>query len=240
MAKLYYYYGSMGSSKSMNLLMAAYNYEDQGKEVLVFTSGVDDRAGYNIVKSRAGASREALPVHKDTNIYETVLSYLEDGMDLYCVLMDEVQFYSERHILELTKVVDALNIPVLAYGLKTDFRGKLFEGSKALLEHADKIEEIKTICVFCNRKATHNLRTNDGNPVYTGSIIQIGDEEYYPVCRKHHKTPPLCEDQKIKRTESVRSMDTKEKKEVKIKTIGPIPDIILYESGWRLEKDEDK
>ena len=110
MAKLYYYYGSMGSSKSMNLLMAAYNYEDQGKEVLVFTSGVDDRAGYNIIKSRAGASREALPVHKDTNIYETVLSYLEDGMDLYCVLMDEVQFYSERHILELTKVVDALNI----------------------------------------------------------------------------------------------------------------------------------
>ena len=237
MAKLYYRYGSMGSSKSMNLLMTAYNYEDQGKEVLVFTSGVDDRAGENIVKSRVGPSREALPVHKDTNIYEIVKKYLDDEVNLYCILMDEVQFYSERHVLEMTRVVDDLKIPIIAYGLKTDFRGKLFEGSKALLEHADKIEEIKTICVFCNKKATHNLRTNNGEPVYKGDVIQIGDEEYYPVCRKHHKRPPLSDSGQVVKTPSIESLSQEVQTEVRVKTVGPIPDIILYESGWEFDKE---
>lgn len=222
----------------MNLLMAAHNYEEQGKEVLVFTSGVDDRAGHNIIKSRVGPSRKALPVHKNTDIYQTVITHIENGSKLYCILMDEVQFYTKQNILDITKVVDYLGIPVLAYGLKTDFRGELFEGSQALLEQADKISEIKTICVFCNNKATHNLRTNGGEPVYTGEVIQIGDEEYYPVCRKHHNDPPLTEENKIKKTPSVKSIDLKPEEEAKVRPRGSITDTVLYETKWSIASKE--
>lgn len=204
MAKLYYYYGAMSSSKTMNLLMAAHNYETQGKPVLVFTSAMDDRAGQNIIKSRVGVSRKAIAVGEDTDIYHTVKEKAEKKT-YYCVLLDEVQFYKEKHIVQLSKIVDELNIPVLAYGLKTDFLGGLFEGSKALIEQADKIDEIKTVCSFCNKKATHNLRTNDKKPVYSGSQIQIGDDEYFPVCRKHHNCPPVCSNGSIKNFKSVKA-----------------------------------
>lgn len=182
----------------MNLLMVAHNYETQGKPVLVFTSAVDDRAGHNTIKSRVGVSRDAIAVGEATNIYDIVKEKSETKT-YYCVLLDEVQFYKKKHIKQLSQVADELNIPVLAYGLKTDFMGNLFEGSKALMEEADKIDEIKTVCTFCNKKATHNLRTNDGVPVYTGEQIQIGDDEYFPVCRKHHANPTMQDSGKVKR-----------------------------------------
>lgn len=198
MAKLYFYYGAMGSSKSMNLLMAAHNYESQGKSVLVFTSGIDTRAGKNLIKSRVGPFRVARPVFDSTNIFYKVKEYIETDNDLYAILLDEVQFYTQAHISQLSDIVDDLGIPVLAYGLKTDFTGKLFEGAQALLEQADRIDEIKTICTFCNKKATHNLRTIDKHPIFHGEQIQIGDDEYYPVCRKHHKRPILDNNEHIK------------------------------------------
>lgn len=214
MAKLYFYYGAMSSSKTMNLLMAAHNYETQGKPVLAMTSAIDDRAGNSIIKSRVGVSRRALPVGPSTNLFELVKEKQKDK-DYYCVLLDEAQFYSKENITDLSRIVDELDIPVLAYGLKTDFRGELFEGSKALLEQADKILEIKTICTFCNKKATHNLRTNNGAPVYEGSQVQIGDEEYFPVCRKHHSNPKMNGHGKIIR---FRTEEEKEKDKVAKKT----------------------
>jgi len=125
----------------------------------------------------------------DTNIYDYV-----NKMDrkIYCVLIDEAQFLKKEHVLQLIKIVDELNIPVMAFGLKNDFRNELFEGSKYLLIYADKIEEMKTICWFCPHKATMNLRIHNGKPVYEGEQVQIGgNESYYPVCRKHYFHPQL-------------------------------------------------
>src|SRR5699024_54285 len=118
-----------------------------------------------------------------------------------CVLIDEAQFLTKDHVLQLAHIVDELNIPAMAFGLKNDFRNQLFEGSEYLLLYADKIEEMKTICWYCHRKATMNLRLSDGKPVYTGEQIQIGgNESYYPVCRKHYQHPPV--EQNGDRTES--------------------------------------
>lgn len=189
MASLFFNYGPMASSKTMNLLMVAHNYEAQGRQILVFTSGLDDRSGKNIIKSRVGPKRTALPVYEETNIYREVVEYIKEYGGLSCIICDEAQFYSEEHISQLASIVDDLDIPVMAYGLLTNFRGKLFDGSKALIELSDKIVEVKTLCVFCDKKATHNLRTNNKIPVYKGDTIQIGDDEYFPVCRKHHKAP---------------------------------------------------
>lgn len=189
MAQLFFKYGSMNSGKSMDILKVAHNYEEQGKKVLLMTSGVDDRAGRGKIASRVGLERDVVPIFNDTNVFDYV-KQVDDK--LYCILVDEAQFLSRDHIIQLARIVDDLNIPVMAYGLKNDFRNQLFEGSQNLLIYADKIEEIKTICWFCSHKAIMNLRIHDGNPVYEGEQIQIGgNESYYPVCRKHYFHPVL-------------------------------------------------
>ena len=189
MSKLYFRYGAMNSGKTTLLLQVAHNYEEQGKPVVLMTSGVDDRSGRGIIASRIGLERKVKPIMDDTNIYDYV-----NKMDrkIYCVLIDEAQFLKKEHVLQLIKSVDELNIPVMAFGLKNDFRNELFEGSKYLLIYADKIEEMKTICWFCPHKATMNLRIHNGKPVYEGEQVQIGgNESYYPVCRKHYFHPQL-------------------------------------------------
>ena len=180
MAQLFFKYGAMNSGKSIEILKVAHNYEEQDKPVLLFTSAID-------VSSRIGVRREAIPIFDDTPIYEIVEG---QAVKPYCILIDESQFLSKQHILELARIVDELNIPVMAFGLKNDFQNELFEGSKYLLLYADKIEEIKTICWYCHKKASMNMRVVDGVPVYTGEQIQIGgNDAYYPVCRYHYNHP---------------------------------------------------
>ena len=189
MAQLFFKYGAMNSGKSIDILKVAHNYEEQGKPVVLMTSGVDDRSGRGIIASRIGLERKVKPIMDDTNIYDYV-----NKMDrkIYCVLIDAAQFLKKEHVLQLIKIVDELNIPVMAFGLRNDFRNELFEGSKYLLIYADKIEEMKTICWFCPHKATMNLRIHNGKPVYEGEQVQIGgNESYYPVCRKHYFHPQL-------------------------------------------------
>ncbi|GEN47917.1 thymidine kinase [Ligilactobacillus pobuzihii] len=188
MAQLFFRYGAMNSGKSIEILKVAHNYEEQNKKVLICTSGIDNREGVGYIASRVGLKRSAVPVFDKTDIF----SLVQDGYgDISCLLIDEAQFLKKHHIVELTKIVDQLKIPVMAFGLKNDFQNELFEGSKYLLLYADKIEEMKTICWFCNKKAIMNLRFNNGAPVYSGEQILIGgNEQYYPVCRKHYFDPP--------------------------------------------------
>ncbi len=192
MAQLFFKYGAMNSGKSIEILKVAHNYEEQNKKVMLFTSAIDNRDEVGYVSSRIGVRREATPVFDDTDIYQLVKESQLKKEEIYCVLIDESQFLSKKHILDLTKVVDELDIPVMAFGLKNDFLNELFEGSKYLLLYADKIEEIKTICWYCHKKANMNMRMVDGHPVYQGEQIQIGgNESYYPVCRKHYFNPPI-------------------------------------------------
>ena len=189
MAQLFFKYGAMNSGKSIEILKVAHNYEEQNKPVVLMTSGIDTRSGVGQVKSRIGISKEALPIFEETDIFSVVQTL---GYTPYCVLIDEAQFLSARHVLDLTKIVDELKIPVMAFGLKNDFRNELFEGSKFLLLYEDKIEEMKTICWFCHKKAIMNLRYVNHVPVYEGKQVQIGgNETYYPVCRQHYVNPTM-------------------------------------------------
>lgn len=177
----------MNSGKTIEILKVAHNYEEQNKSVVLMTSGLDTRVGVGIVSSRIGLEREAIPVFQQTDIFECI-QQLEDHP--YCVLIDESQFLTKKHVEQLAKVVDVLDIPVMAFGLKNDFRNEMFEGTKYLLLYADKLEELKTICWFCHKKATMNLHYLDGKPIYEGTQVQIGgNESYYPVCRKHYFNP---------------------------------------------------
>ncbi|WP_100486802.1 thymidine kinase [Sporolactobacillus pectinivorans] len=190
MAQLFFKYGAMNSGKSIEIIKVAHNYEEQGKPVLLFTSGIDDRDEVGSISSRIGFKRSAIPIFKETDIFNIVVDYQPRP---HCVLVDEAQFLSKEHVLQLTKIVDECDIPVMGFGLKNDFRNELFEGSKYLLLYADKIEEMKTICWFCEKKATMNLRIDgNGKPVYSGEQIQIGgNESYYPVCRRCYMHPPI-------------------------------------------------
>ena len=189
MAQLFFRYGAMNSGKSIEILKVAHNYEEQGKPVVLFTSALDDREGVGYISSRIGLKRKAIPVTEEMNIFSVV-----QGIEkpVACVLIDESQFLNKEHVRQLAQIVDELKIPVMAFGLKNDFRNQLFEGSEQLLLLADKIEEMKTICWFCHKKAIMNLRVHDGKAVYTGEQIAIGgNETYYPVCRKHYHDPLL-------------------------------------------------
>lgn len=190
LAQLYYKYGAMNSGKSIEILKVAHNYQEQNKPVLLFTPGIDTRDEEGYISSRIGLREKAIAIYEQTNIFTIVKNYSNKP---YCILIDEVQFLSKEQVLQLTKIVDELAIPVMGFGLKNDFRNELFEGSRYMLIYADKIEEMKTICWFCERKATMNLRVDgNGQPVYTGEQIQIGgNEAYFPVCRKCHTNPPL-------------------------------------------------
>ncbi len=191
MAQLYFRYSSMNAGKSLDVLKIAYNYEEQSKNVLIFNSILDTRYGKSVVASRTGIQRDAISFSKETDFKQIVKSELENK-DIHCILIDEAQFLTKAQVLDLTDIVDDYNVPIIAYGLKNDFSNQLFEGSEALLIYADKIEEIKTVCWFCNKKATMVLRVVDGVPTYRGEQIQIGgNQNYMPVCRRCYKKPNL-------------------------------------------------
>ncbi|MFC5446907.1 thymidine kinase [Paenibacillus aestuarii] len=180
MAKLYFRYGTMNSGKSIEVLRVAHNYEEQGKKVLLLTSVVDDRFGVGKVTSRIGMQKNAIAVDDAMNMVEMARTEKPN-----CILVDEAQFLNTAQVTQLIEIVDELNIPVIAYGLRADFMGELFEGSTALLAAADTIEEIKTVCWYCDKKAIMNMRCKDGEPVFHGEQIQMGgNESYVPVCRK--------------------------------------------------------
>ena len=187
MAKLYFYYSSMNAGKSTSLLQSSYNYKERGMNTLVLAPELDDRYGVGTVKSRIGLESEATTFAKDDNLFDIISSRLATE-PLHCVLIDEAQFLSKDQVFQLGEVTDSLNVPVLAYGLRTDFQGEPFEGSKYLLAWADTLNELKAIC-HCGRKATMVVRLDaDGNAVREGSQIEIGgNDRYLSMCRRHFK-----------------------------------------------------
>jgi thymidine kinase len=187
MAKLYFYYSSMNAGKSTNLLQSSYNYKERGMNTMVFAPSFDDRYGPGKVTSRIGIESEATTFRTDTNLLE-VVSAANDEQRVHCVLIDEAQFLTRDQVFQLSDLTDKLNIPVLAYGLRTDFQGEPFEGSKYLLAWADNLKELKAIC-DCGRKAIMVLRMDaDGNAVTEGSQVEIGgNDRYVSMCRKHFK-----------------------------------------------------
>jgi len=178
MAKLYFRHGTVSSAKTMNLLVVAYNYRQQGKKILVLKPALDTRFGEEMIRSRAGLEQKAdLLLKENSRIPDEVL----EGVN--CVLVDEAQFMSVRVINQLREIAVFRNIPVICYGLRTDFRSQLFEGAKRLMELADAIEEIKTTCAFCNRKAIMNLKHSNGRATIEGPSVDLGAEEkYFPAC----------------------------------------------------------
>jgi len=193
MAQLYYRYSTMNAGKSIEVIKIAHNYEERGKNVLTLLPAVDNRYGVGVITSRIGVQREATVVEESTNILELFMAKnAEEPID--CVLVDECQFLKKHHVMELVEIVDSCNVPVLAYGLKNDFRNELFEGSYYMLIYADKIEEVKTIC-WCGRKATMVARVQDGKIVRQGQHIMIGGNNMYvSLCRKHYNDGRLGPD----------------------------------------------
>lgn len=185
MAKLYFYYAAMNAGKSTTLLQADYNYRERGMQTMLWTAAHDDRAGTGTIGSRIALSAPARTYNDSVDLFDAIGGELKKrGLD--CILVDEAQFLSQHHVLQLCEVADALGIPVLCYGLRTDFRGKLFPGSAALLALADSLIELKAVCE-CGRKATMNLRVDeDGHAVAAGAQTEIGgNERYVALCRKH-------------------------------------------------------
>ena len=185
MAKLYFNYSSMNAGKSTMLLQANHNYSERGMNAQLYTSALDNRFGNDEITSRIGLKKKSNIFTKDTNIFEEI-ALQHKALFVDCLLIDEAQFLTKKQVEQLGKIVDKLEIPVLAFGIRTDFQGNLFEGSKFLLAWADNLKEIKTIC-HCGRKATMVLRINDqGKVIENGAQIEIGGEDkYVSVCRKH-------------------------------------------------------
>ena len=185
MAKLYFYYASMNAGKSTLLLQADFNYRERGMRTMLFTAAIDDRYGRGRIASRIGLEAQAHLFAPGTDLHAEVAVEHDRGA-LACVLIDEAQFLSRDQVFQLAAVCDDLRIPVLAYGLRTDFQANLFEGSKWLLALADTLSEIKAICA-CGRKATMNLRLDGaGDAERDGAQTEIGgNERYVAVCRRH-------------------------------------------------------
>lgn len=185
MAKLYFYYASMNAGKSTVLLQADFNYRERGMETMLYTAGVHDRAGHGVIDSRIGLDKQARPFDAATEIRAEVEAELA-RRKVHCILIDEAQFLSRDQVLQLASICDELNIPVLAYGLRTDFQANLFEGSAALLALADSLVELKAVCE-CGRKATMNLRVDtEGRAVRLGAQTEIGGNDLYvALCRRH-------------------------------------------------------
>lgn len=180
MAKMYFRYGSVSSAKTLNLLAVAHNYRQQGKNVLICKPKFDARFGKTVVKTRAGLSAEAdILYDQDTRFRD------HDLKDIHCILIDEAQFLHKELVDELHSIATRESIPVICYGLRTDFKTNLFEGAHRLMEVADSIEELKTTCTYCDRKAIFNMKIVDGKPTREGPQIDLGAEEkYLPVCKK--------------------------------------------------------
>ncbi|MBB6092965.1 thymidine kinase [Povalibacter uvarum] len=188
MAKLYFYYSTMNAGKTTNLLQSAHNYHERGMRTLILTPRLDDRFGAGTVKSRIGISARGRMFGADDDLLAIVREDREHSGPLHCVLVDESQFLNKAQVWQLSDIVDVLNIPVLAYGLRTDFRGELFEGSRYLLAWADNLVELKTIC-HTGRKATMVVRVDDnGRAVTEGPQVEIGgNDRYVSVSRAEFK-----------------------------------------------------
>ncbi len=185
MAKLYFYYSSMNAGKSTTLLQSAFNYRERGMEAMLWTAALDDRYGQGRIVSRIGLEAAAHLFDPQVDLYAAIAAQ-HQATPLSCVLLDEAQFLTRTQVWALGRVCDRLNIPVLCYGLRTDFRGDLFEGSTHLLGLADALTEIKTVC-DCGRKATMNLRVDAaGRAIRQGEQTEIGgNDRYIALCRRH-------------------------------------------------------
>jgi len=185
MAKLYFNYAAMNAGKSTTLLQSAFNYRERGMNTFEFTAEIDDRGSKGAIASRIGLKQDAHLFNPQTELFH-VIDGAHRSQRIDCVFLDEAQFLTAEQVRQLAQIVDELDIPVLCYGLRTDFTGALFEGSAALMALADEIRELKTIC-HCGRKATMNLRVDSsGKAVTAGDTIEIGgNDRYTPLCRKH-------------------------------------------------------
>jgi len=188
MAKLYFYYSTMNAGKTTTLLQSSHNYQERGMQTLLYTPIIDTRYAEGVIASRIGLTSSAIAFGQDFDFYDDIKERQSGLPALKCILIDEAQFLTKNQILQLTKVVDDLRLPVLTYGLRTDFLGETFEGSRYLLSWADELVEIKTIC-HCGSKATMNARVDQsGNIVRHGEQIEIGgNDRYISLCRKHHR-----------------------------------------------------
>lgn len=188
MAKLYFYYAAMNAGKTTVLLQSSHNYKERGMQTLLFTPSIDTRYQYGTICSRIGLSEQAYAFSEHDNLFSITHRLQEQGTKYACVLIDEAQFLTREQVHQLTDIADRLSIPVLAYGLRTDFRGELFLGSQFLLAWADELVELKTIC-HCGRKAIMNMRIDgNGDAVVEGDQVFIGgNESYVSTCRKHYK-----------------------------------------------------
>lgn len=187
MAKLYFRYGAMGSSKTANALMVEYNYYERGKKALLAKPKLEARDGEYTIKSRIGLSRECRFVEELVEMDDIAIKEYD------CIIVDEAQFITKEQVRFLVHIVDDLEIPVICYGLRTDFRHELFEGSKWLLAWADRIEELKTVC-WCGKGASCNARISEGKVVYDGEQVVLGgNESYMALCRKHYHEGNLGE-----------------------------------------------
>lgn len=184
MSKLYFRYAAMNAGKSTSLLQVAHNYERHGQRVLLYTAGIDNRFGEAKITSRLGVSRDALTFEEGTDFITRLVADIGEQPDtpVACVLVDEAQFLTDVQVRSLHYFAHVYNIPVMCYGLRSDFRGNLFTGSGTLLAIADSLEELKTVCT-CGKKATMNIRVDaEGHRVVTGNQIEIGDISYRQVC----------------------------------------------------------
>jgi thymidine kinase len=201
MAKLYFRHGTMGSAKTLNLLAVAHSYQQQAKKVLVLKPELDDRFGKDKIRSRSGLEKTA-----DILVKSTTRLTAEELTGLSCILVDEAQFLLPDFVDHLHKITRDRDIPVICYGLRTDFRTCLFEGSRRLFEVADTVEEIKSVCNYCNKKAVFNMKLMGGIPTLTGPKIQLGAEEaYLPVCAKCYHAR-LSHERSLETFESVQSL----------------------------------
>lgn len=193
MAKLYFNYATMNAGKSTMLLQASYNYRERGMRTVIFIAALDDRAGEGRVASRIGLSSEAIPFRPGDDLF-SVITEMHAAENIACVFVDEAQFLSAEQVWQLARVSDRIGIPVMTYGLRTDFQGKLFPGSLELLAVADELREVRTIC-FCGRKATMVVRVDGaGEAVREGAQVEVGgNEKYVSLCRRHWEEKMRCD-----------------------------------------------
>ena len=187
MAKLHFFYSTMNAGKSTSLLQSNHNYKENGLDTMIFLPNETSKLSKGQIVSRIGLKAKAVIANKDFNF----INYIKDNKseNLSCILIDEAQFLTKEQVRQLGQVADRLNYPVMCYGIRTDFRGELFEGSAELLALADNLIELKTICSLCSRKATMVVRKDDSGKVVTeGSKVVVGGNDIYmPVCRKHYR-----------------------------------------------------
>ena len=191
MAKLYFRYGTMNSSKTAQLIMTAYNYHERGQRVLVFKPLIDKRDSDSfLIKSRSGISASCMPFDDKFNFFSSV-ECSNKTSKINCILVDEAQFLTKEQVINLSDIVDKLYLPVICFGLRTNFKGELFDGSKWLMAYSDEINEVRTIC-HCGRKATFVARVINGKKIEEGEEIQIGGNELYvSLCRLHWKNAEI-------------------------------------------------